>query len=91
MGRAGTAAGHDLPNSVLSGGSEATYDQNLGAFRRGMRDLEYIEGKTFKIEARFAEGKFERLPSQLTYGAKSWASHDHERSKLLKRPARRPC
>jgi hypothetical protein len=32
MARAGTAAGHDLPNSVLSGGSEATYDQIWAPF-----------------------------------------------------------
>lgn len=47
----------------LSGGSEAASDQNLAAFRRGMRDLGYVEGKTFYIEARFAAGKFDHLPS----------------------------
>ena len=47
----------------LSGGSEAANGPNLAAFRRGMRDLGYVEGETFAIEARFAEGRFERLPS----------------------------
>src|SRR5215468_19585 len=47
----------------LSGGSEAPNGPNLAAFRRGMRDLGYVEGETLAIEARFAEGKFERLPS----------------------------
>ncbi len=32
------------------------------SFRQGMRDLGYIEGKTCVIRARFAEGKYERLP-----------------------------
>jgi putative ABC transport system substrate-binding protein len=32
------------------------------AFLRGMRELGYVEGKNFVIEARFADGKDERLP-----------------------------
>lgn len=32
------------------------------AFRDGLRDLGYVEGKNIVIEARFAEGKLERLP-----------------------------
>jgi putative ABC transport system substrate-binding protein len=34
----------------------------IEAFRRGMRDLGYVEGKNLVIEWRFAEGKVERLP-----------------------------
>jgi putative tryptophan/tyrosine transport system substrate-binding protein len=34
-----------------------------GAFPRGMRDLGYIEGENLLIEWRFADSKFERLPS----------------------------
>jgi len=33
------------------------------AFLQGMRDLGYIEGKHFVIEARFADGNYERLPA----------------------------
>jgi putative tryptophan/tyrosine transport system substrate-binding protein len=32
------------------------------AFLQGMRDLGYVEGSTFSVEARFAEGRLERLP-----------------------------
>ncbi len=35
----------------------------LEAFREGLRDLGYVEGRTVVIEWRFAEGKNERLPS----------------------------
>jgi ABC-type uncharacterized transport system substrate-binding protein len=35
---------------------------NLEAFRKGLRDLGWVEGQDFSIEARFAEGKPERLP-----------------------------
>ena len=34
----------------------------LAAFRRGLRELGYIEGETFFIERRYAEGREDRLP-----------------------------
>jgi putative ABC transport system substrate-binding protein len=33
------------------------------AFRQGLRDLGYVEGRSVVIEYRFAEGKFERFPA----------------------------
>src|SRR5438093_11297859 len=33
------------------------------AFRQGLRDLGYVEGRNLVIEYRGAEGKLERLPS----------------------------
>ena len=33
------------------------------AFRRGLRDLGYIEGKNILVEDRYAEGKADRIPS----------------------------
>jgi ABC-type uncharacterized transport system substrate-binding protein len=35
----------------------------LEAFRQGLRDLGYVEGRNLVIESRSAEGKFERLPA----------------------------
>jgi putative ABC transport system substrate-binding protein len=46
--------------SPLSATSDAP---NMAAFRRGMRDLGWIEGRHFVVEARFGEGKVDRLPA----------------------------
>jgi putative ABC transport system substrate-binding protein len=36
---------------------------NDKAFRQGLRDLGYIEGKNIVVEYRYAEGKLDRIPS----------------------------
>jgi ABC-type uncharacterized transport system substrate-binding protein len=39
---------------------------NVEAFRQGMRDLGYVEGKNIQVEYRYIEGKSERTPSLVT-------------------------
>jgi len=38
-------------------------DPLIEAFRQGLRDLGYVEGHNMRIEYRFAEGQYERLPA----------------------------
>jgi putative ABC transport system substrate-binding protein len=46
------------------GGASATSDApGLSAFRDGLRDRGYVEGRHLVIETRFAEGVLERLPA----------------------------
>jgi putative ABC transport system substrate-binding protein len=45
----------------LSGGGEVAQQPLLAAFRRGMQTLGYAEGPSYSFEARYAEGRFERL------------------------------
>ena len=43
--------------------SSAAEMKNIGAFRRGLRDLGYVEGQNIVIEYRWGEGTVERLPA----------------------------
>jgi|KBSMisStaDraftv2_1062788.scaffolds.fasta_scaffold04947_4 putative ABC transport system substrate-binding protein len=47
----------------LSGSSKAANKVLMDAFREGMRAHGHVEGQTFIMDERYAEGNFERLPS----------------------------
>ena len=53
--RIGFLSGLNTPSSTSSGA-------NIEAFRQGLRELGYIEGKTIFIEYRGPNGKLERMP-----------------------------
>jgi putative tryptophan/tyrosine transport system substrate-binding protein len=44
-------------------GTQAEYEGPLGEYRRGMRELGYVEGRTVETEYLYAEAHFDRLPS----------------------------
>lgn len=51
------------PIGYLIGNPLSANVARLEAFRRGMRELSYVEGKNLIIESRSADGKLDRLPT----------------------------
>jgi putative ABC transport system substrate-binding protein len=53
-----------VPRIGYLGGTSSTVSaHNLEAFRQGLHDLGYVEGKNLVMEYRFAEGRNERFPA----------------------------
>ena len=67
----GTAAHAQQPTKLprigyLTAGTLSAQSARIEAFRQGLRELGYTEGKNLIIEYRQAEGKFDRLPALAT-------------------------
>ena len=48
----------------MSRGNPTANNLNMDAFRQGMRELGYVEGRTFLMEPRYANGDTELMPGQ---------------------------
>jgi putative ABC transport system substrate-binding protein len=47
----------------LNGGTATNWKHLVEAYHRGLRELGYVEGQNFRIEYRWAEGQWDRLPT----------------------------
>ena len=57
--------------AFLGSTSPSGYAKQLEAFRAGLRELGYVEGRNYVIEFRWAQGRYERLPALATELARS--------------------
>ena len=60
-----TASGQDLTAPLigfLNSASPGPFARRVDAFRHGLREGGYVEGRNVRIEYRWAEGQFARLP-----------------------------
>ena len=48
----------------LNGASPEGYAPYAAAFRQGLKEAGYVDGENVRIEYRWAEGRYERLPMQ---------------------------
>jgi putative ABC transport system substrate-binding protein len=49
--------------ACLAAPAEATYTHQVAAVRQGLREVGLIEGQNFRMEFRWAEGRYDRLPA----------------------------
>jgi putative tryptophan/tyrosine transport system substrate-binding protein len=47
---------------VLGSGSQSAFTAHIDAFRQALRERGYVEGRSVRLEERWAEGRLERLP-----------------------------
>ncbi len=62
-----TATGAQTPPKIprvgyIAASSTTAVGHIVGAFRKGLRELGYVEGQTIALEVRYAEGRLERIP-----------------------------
>jgi hypothetical protein len=72
----------------LNSATRELYAFNLAAFRSGLQEAGYVEGKNVAIEYRFGRGDYDRMPTLRRRPRELWSEHPRDVS--TGRPLRGP-
>ena len=89
--RGARAAAGDAGDRVSQSGSPVRSADRLRAFRNGLKETGFVEGQNVRVEYRWAEGQYDRLPALRPTGPPAGSRDRHDGASMRQsQPRRQP-